>query len=133
MSALEPLFSDLAFQIVLQRELAIAILFAGALIVALGGLQFRRVGTTVNPMKPQSSSGLVVTGLYSVSRNPMYVGFVLFLFAWGVYLGNFLSFSVLPVFVWLMNRMQIVPEEKILEQHFQDQYRDYKKRVRRWI
>jgi len=44
---------------------------AGAVTSALGVISFRRAGTTVNPMKPESSSSLVTSGIYRLTRNPM--------------------------------------------------------------
>ena len=51
-----------------------------------GVVAFRRAKTTVNPLKPASASSLVSGGIYKVTRNPMYVGMLLFLFAWAMFL-----------------------------------------------
>ena len=57
-------------------------LFAAGVLFSLGGfVAFRRARTTVNPMKPESASSLVGSGVYRVTRNPMYVGLLLVLVA----------------------------------------------------
>ena len=116
-----------------QLAISLAIFFIGLFIVFIGGYQFRMKSTTVHPLKPEDSSQLVTAGIYRLSRNPMYAGFFLFLLAWAVFLGSFVTFFVLPVFIIIMNKIQIAHEEMILQQKFGDDYLEYKKRVRRWI
>src|SRR5262245_21211166 len=62
-----------------RRLLATAFAFAGFITAASGVLAFRRSKTTVNPMKPASATSLVVSGIYTTTRNPMYLGFLLLL------------------------------------------------------
>ena len=75
---------------------------SGGFMALSGVVAFSRAGTTINPMKPGSSSSLVVTGIYSVTRNPMYLGVLLVLLAWAIYLANPLTVLFLPGFVWYM-------------------------------
>jgi protein-S-isoprenylcysteine O-methyltransferase Ste14 len=105
----------------------------GVIIPALGVLEFKRAKTTVNPTKPQSTSSLVRTGIYSRTRNPMYLGFFLFLVGWAIAMANLVPFVVLPVFVLYMNRYQIKPEERALSAIFGDEFRTYCSQVRRWV
>ncbi len=51
-----------------------------------GTIAFRRAKTTINPLKPENSSSVVTSGVYRLTRNPMYVSFTLILVAWMVYL-----------------------------------------------
>jgi protein-S-isoprenylcysteine O-methyltransferase Ste14 len=106
---------------------------SGGFIALLGVVAFSRAGTTVNPMKPGSSSALVEAGIYSVTRNPMYLGLLLVLLAWAIYLADVLTVLFLPGFVWYMNRYQIEPEEKALASLFGPEFTAYAARVRRWI
>jgi protein-S-isoprenylcysteine O-methyltransferase Ste14 len=104
------------------------------LCIALSGVvAFRRAGTTINPMKPGSSSSLVEAGIYSVTRNPMYLGVLLLLLAWAIYLANVLTVLFLPGFVWYMGRYQIEPEERALTALFGPEFTAYAARVRRWM
>src|SRR5215208_7891980 len=101
-----------------HQVMAGCIAATGAVISGLGVALFRLAKTTVNPMKPESSSSLVQSGIYRLTRNPMYLGFFLVLMAWAVYLSNALAFLILPVFIAYMNRFQIEPEERALRALF---------------
>lgn len=105
----------------------------GIVCIVLGVIQFSVKKTTVNPHKPEDSTFLVSSGIYSISRNPMYLGMLILLVFYGLFLGNGLVFLVLPIFVWYMNSFQIKPEEEMMIQLFGDEYVDYKKKVRRWL
>jgi protein-S-isoprenylcysteine O-methyltransferase Ste14 len=116
------------------RLLVVAVLGAIGVVVALSGvLSFRRARTTVNPLKPETSAALVSTGVYSFTRNPMYLGMVLVLFAWAVYLSSILSLAGPAFFALYITRFQIVPEERVLDGLFGPSFVEYKKRVRRWL
>lgn len=106
---------------------------AGGLICMTGVVQFRKVRTTVNPVNPASASSLVTSGIYKVSRNPMYLGFLLILLAWAFFLSNAYSAAAIPFFVFYMNRFQIVPEERALARLFGHEFTAYASKVRRWI
>jgi protein-S-isoprenylcysteine O-methyltransferase Ste14 len=112
---------------------AVGAIVIGLAVVGMGVFSFRRAKTTVNPMKPDSSSALVVTGIYRLTRNPMYLGFLWILLGWGIFLSNVLAFLALPVFVLYMNRFQIEPEERALTRLFGQTFVTYVNHVRRWI
>jgi protein-S-isoprenylcysteine O-methyltransferase Ste14 len=95
--------------------------------------QFFRYHTTPNPIHPERVSALVTEGAYRYSRNPMYLGLLILLCGWAVYLGSISPLLLLPLFIFTINNMQIRCEEKLLEEKFSMAYRDYKQRVRRWI
>lgn len=105
----------------------------GTVTCLAGVASFRAKKTTVNPMKPRSTSSLVVSGIYRYSRNPMYLGFLLILLGWAAFLSNVSAFLVLPAFVMYMNRFQIDPEERALDSLFGDAYAEYRTAVRRWL
>ena len=92
---------------------AIIFVLAGAGFSLAGVTSFRRAKTTVNPMKPETATSLVSSGIYSVTRNPMYVGLLLVLIAWAIYLSS--AWGLLgPVgFVLYISRFQIAPEERV--------------------
>jgi protein-S-isoprenylcysteine O-methyltransferase Ste14 len=121
------------FQFRSQALVAGAFVFVGMIVSMLGVIEFRRAKTTVNPTKPTSSSSLVEGGIYKWTRNPMYLGFLLVLSGWAVWLGNYVGFAVLPAFVTYMNSFQIWPEERALESIFGEEFARYRSQVRRWI
>jgi protein-S-isoprenylcysteine O-methyltransferase Ste14 len=112
---------------------ALALVLAGALVAAAGVVAFRRHKTTVNPFTPDQSSSLVTMGVYRFSRNPMYLGFLLALAGWAVYLASWPAALWLPAFVLYMNRFQIQPEERALLERFGQQFVTYSKTTRRWL
>lgn len=116
-----------------RAVLATALALAGGAISLSGTVAFRRAKTTVNPMKPQSTSSLVTTGVYGFTRNPMYLGLLFVLVAWAAFL--FSPWTLLgPLgFVFYMNRFQIEPEERALATLFGAAFTTYKTKVRRWL
>jgi protein-S-isoprenylcysteine O-methyltransferase Ste14 len=117
----------------LTTGLAIGLCGLGIAIALAGVAEFRRARTTVDPTDPAKSSTVVKSGVYRYTRNPMYLGFLLVLVAWAVYLSNFFA-SIGPlIFVLYMNKFQIGPEERILETRFGVSFVTYLRSVRRWI
>ena len=122
-----------AFVVPARIQFAMILAIIGAATSTLGVVAFRRASTTVNPMKPEAASSLVHSGIYTVTRNPIYLGLLLILAAWGLFLANALVFLLLPVFIGYMNRFQIRPEERALTALFGQAFVAYTARVRRWI
>lgn len=112
--------------------IAIFCLIAAILLVA-SALRFRSVKTTVNPLKPETSSSLVSSGVYRFTRNPMYLAMVLLLCAWGMYLGNLWVFTFVFLYGAYLDRFQIQPEERALAALFGEEFSAYKRNVRRWL
>jgi protein-S-isoprenylcysteine O-methyltransferase Ste14 len=98
-----------------------------------GLVSFVRAKPTVNPIKPASTSSLVITGVYRVTRNPMYLGLLLVLLGWATVLANGVAFLLAPLFVLYINRFQIAPEERVLSAKFGAEFSAYQARVRRWL
>jgi protein-S-isoprenylcysteine O-methyltransferase Ste14 len=98
-----------------------------------GGISFRLAKTTVNPLKPESASSLVVSGVFKISRNPMYVGFALLLLAWCVYLSAPVLIMIVLLFTTVITRFQIIPEERAMLKLFGDEFVAYQQSVRRWL
>lgn len=109
----------------------IGLIALGILIIASPALSFRRSDTTIIPF--QESSSLVVSGMFRVTRNPMYLGMVTILTGVAVLTGSLSPFVMPILFVPVLNRRVIRHEEVMLEQAFGDEYRDYMKQVRRWL
>ncbi|WP_177181236.1 methyltransferase family protein [Parapedobacter koreensis] len=78
-------------------------------------------------------TALVTIGVYRFSRNPIYLGMVLLLIGWTVMLMNWIGIIGVVVFAGFVTKFQIIPEEKMLDHIFGNEYRRYASRVRRWI
>lgn len=119
---------------IVVRLVAAAVVAIFAAFFALAGVvSFRRAKTTINPVNPENASSLVSSGIYRVSRNPMYVGLALLLVAWAVYLSSLWSLVGVLGFILYVNRFQITPEERALTAIFGDQFLSYQAQVRRWL
>ncbi len=92
---------------------------------------FARAGTPLVPF--ETSTVVVKTGLYRLTRNPMYLGMVLALVGVALLLGSVASLAPIPVFAWFIGRYFIRPEEVFLEGLFGAEYLEYKAQVRRWL
>jgi protein-S-isoprenylcysteine O-methyltransferase Ste14 len=106
---------------------------AGISITIAGVLAFRRGATTVDPHNIENASALVSNGPYRFTRNPMYLGMVFVIAAWSLGIGTLIGLVVAEVmFVAVMTRLQIQPEERMLSSKFGVVYDQYCTRVRRW-
>lgn len=112
---------------------AVIISLIGLGISMAGIMAFKQAQTTPNPRNPGAASTLVTSGVYSFTRNPMYLGILLMLIAWAVFLGNALSLLFAFVFALYIHRYQIRPEERFLQEKFGPDFTSYKARVRAWI
>lgn len=127
------IMSSLQFSFNGSTALAIGLGVIGLGSGIMGVAEFKKAQTTINPHTPEKSTNLVTRGIYQYTRNPMYVGLVLILLGWALYLSHFLAFVLVPVFMLYMTRFQIQPEERMMEQKFGKRYQTYLKKVRRWI
>lgn len=115
------------------RIVAASLALTGLAIAIFGVASFRRAKTTVNPLQPSAASSLVIAGIYRFTRNPMYLGMLLVLLGWAVFLANAFAWVFPVVYVPLMNRLQIIPEEKALAAKFGFPFTNYQSQVRRWL
>ncbi len=95
--------------------------------------KFGRAKTTVNPTKPDTASTLVTTGIYAISRNPMYTALAFLLLAIATAIANTISLLILPAFILYLTRFQIIPEERALTKIFGPEYTAYQQKTRRWL
>jgi protein-S-isoprenylcysteine O-methyltransferase Ste14 len=117
----------------IRTAIAIGIIVLAVAIIVTAIVGFRKAKTTVDPMHPEAASAIVTTGVYRLTRNPMYLGFLLALIAWAAFLGNVVSALLPLIFVAYMNRFQISPEERELRKRFGAPYEAYLRSVRRWL
>jgi protein-S-isoprenylcysteine O-methyltransferase Ste14 len=109
-------------------------LYALALLVAWSGIRtFALSRTSFDPHRPEKASALVTSGIFRVSRNPMYLSMALALLGWAARLGRpWLLLGPLG-FVLYLTRFQIRAEERVLAEKFGAEYEDYRRRTRRWL
>lgn len=124
---------ELDVPMLIRITLAASIALVGGAFSLAGVISFRRAKTTVNPMKPEKASSLVTSGIYAITRNPMYVGLFLVLVGWAAFLSSALALAGPVAFVLYIGRFQITPEERVLSTIFGSEYIEYQTRVRRWL
>lgn len=112
---------------------AILLLVVGLVVAGAGVRTVARARTTVNPLKPETTTALVTHGVYDRTRNPMYLGMATVVLAWSAWLGTLAGLIGMPLFVLYINRFQIVPEERALSRLFGADFAAYRARVRRWL
>ena len=95
--------------------------------------EFRKFKTTINPLAPEKASSIVTTGIFSKTRNPMYLGMLILLIGWAIFNGAIIGLFVLPLFWAYITRFQIMPEERALIGRFGQEYLDYLKKVKPWL
>ena len=122
-----------ADQFALNAVLATILVIAGIVVPVLGIRQFRRTQTTINPLKPNTASNLVTSGIFRLTRNPMYLGMVLLALSSAIYYGS--AWCLIPVvaFIAFITRFQILPEERAMGSLFSTEFDAYKANTRRWI
>ncbi|MBL4775730.1 MAG: isoprenylcysteine carboxylmethyltransferase family protein [Mariprofundus sp.] len=120
---------SLAFKYIVSFNfLGIGLMFMGSALIS-----FREAKTTLNPMRPDDCSTLVTSDVYQITRNPMYVGMLLMLIAYAVFLANAYTLVLLIAFVLYLNRFQILPEEQALTAIFGEDFLSYQAKVHRWL
>ncbi len=113
--------------------LAVFALIVAAVVLAVALMTFRRHQTTMNPLNPNNTTNLVTTGIYAYSRNPMYLSMFFVLLGWGFYLGHLSTAFGIALYFVAITRLQILPEEKILERKFGSDYTEFLSSSRRWL
>ena len=125
--------TGLSFPLSARPALALPLVALGIAVALSGVVAFRSKRTTVSPLTPSACSSVVSSGVYRLSRNPMYLGFFLALVGWALYLSNAAAVLLLPAFVAYMTQYQIKPEERALLAKFGAEFAEYMARVRRWV
>jgi len=113
------------------RLLGFVSLVAGIVLNLVADQAFRRHKTTVKPF--EKSTALVTGGIFGLTRNPMYLGMELILLGGAIALGSLTPFLAVVGMGVLFDRIFIIPEEIMLEEIFGQAFRDYCRRVRKWI
>ncbi len=110
----------------------------GFIFIALGMMMnliadkdFHQMQTTVKPF--EESSVLVTSGVFQISRNPMYLGFVFILMGIAILLRSLSPYLVISTFAFLIDRTYVRVEEGMLAKKFGTTWDAYKAKTRRWL
>ena len=121
------------FSIELPTLLGYIIIVAGLIIIFVAAKQFKAANTTINPTKPETASVLVSNGVFSYSRNPMYLGMLIIIIGFSI-IHNLIAIIVfMPLWIIYMINFQIIPEEEAMKILFKEEFLNYSKKTRRWI
>ena len=104
---------------------------AGVVLVVLAAQEFRRARTTIIPHL--APSHLITSGIFSRTRNPIYLADALILTGFVVLIGAWPSLVLVPLFVLWIDRRFIRDEEARLRTAFPDEFGAYEQKVRRWL
>jgi protein-S-isoprenylcysteine O-methyltransferase Ste14 len=96
---------------------------AGLLFIALAAMEFRRHKTTIVPH--ETPARLITSGIFKRTRNPIYLGDALILAV--------LALPLIPVFVWVIEKRFIEPEENRMRRTFRADFARYCDKTRRWV
>lgn len=125
-------WAPLDFPATVLSEVAGLLLILLSLLLVFSAIpQFRKHGTSVDVYKPTTT--LVTSGVFRFTRNPMYLSLTLLYIGLSILFDNLWIFLMVVPAVLMVSFLNIRREEGELEAQFGDDYRDYKRRVRRWI
>lgn len=103
----------------------------GSVLNLIADKDFKKYNTTVKPF--EKSTVLITNGVFTITRNPMYLGMALLLLGAVMIVGSLSPYICVIVFIILMDNVFIKAEEKQLAEVFGKQWEEYKQKVRRWI
>ena len=113
-------------------DLAGGLLVGGGVLLALVAIvQMRQAGTTVIPHL--DAYALVTNGVFSRSRNPIYLGDAMVLAGLILFWGNWVALPLVPLFMWVIADRFIGPEEARLAARFGPAWTQWAARTRRWL
>jgi protein-S-isoprenylcysteine O-methyltransferase Ste14 len=112
-------------------KLGLALAFLPWVLPVWAAIRFHREGTEINPISP-TNRALIVDGPYRYTRNPMYLGHLIFMAGLALTFRSWLGLVILVVnAVWFDHRVR--GDEKHLRALFGAAYDDYCRRAKRWI
>ncbi len=123
--------SDLQFQLRITKIGGITLLIIALFFLFRSLRQFFLSKNTIILIKPASS--LQTTGVYKISRNPMYVGLAIVYLGITCLIGNWWNIILFPLLLLIVQEYIIKREEKYLELEFGQDYEEYTRKVRRWL
>lgn len=102
----------------------------GVVLMVLAVTEMRRQKTTLMPH--ETPSRLVQSGIFTRSRNPIYLGDILVLAGLILYFDAVLALPLVPVLTWVLEKRFIIGEENRMRLAFRSDWARYEQKVRRW-
>ena len=124
-------FSIALFDTTLFLILGVVFISMGIIILLPALIKFFKTKNTLITIKPANS--LQTLGIYSISRNPMYIGLLSIYIGIAFFKGNYWTFMLIPIMIFVVTYFVILKEEKYLDRAFGVDYKAYRQKVRRWI
>jgi protein-S-isoprenylcysteine O-methyltransferase Ste14 len=106
------------------------VIFSGFVLVGKVWELFKKHKTT---LEFEESAVMITEGMFSKSRNPMYIGMFMLLCGLAMCFGNLFSLLTPVGFILLIRFLFIPKEERLMENKFGEKYLLYKQKVRRWL
>jgi protein-S-isoprenylcysteine O-methyltransferase Ste14 len=113
------------------RWLGFFLVAMAVLLVGIALLHFRRARTAIEPWHPTTT--VIQSGIYRYSRNPIYLSFCIATIGAALLIDSWWGLIAVAPLVYLLQLLVIRKEESYLQTKFGDPYRDYLRRVRRWL
>ncbi len=109
----------------------VALIVAGIALIVLARREFARYGQPTDPGRP--TGRIVTTGIFAISRNPLYLGCAVLLAGLALAFNAFWILVLLAPALVACHTVLIAPEEKYLSAKFGEEYRAYAASVHRWL
>lgn len=125
------------FDMGLSLQHPITLFFAGLLVgggvvlTLLAVYEFRRHQTTIIPH--QEPAQLIQSGVFSRSRNPIYLSDILILTGLILWWDAVVSLILVPIFFWILEQRFVIPEENRMRRIFRADFARYAQKTRRWV
>ena len=103
----------------------------GLVLILAAAWSFFRHSTTIIPH--QTPARVIQSGVFALTRNPIYLGDALILAGCCLVLGAFLGLILVPVFMWWITVRFITDEEGRMRAAMPDEFMKYERKVRRWM
>jgi protein-S-isoprenylcysteine O-methyltransferase Ste14 len=110
--------------------IAFAIFLAGFVITVITSSALKKDLIFGLPRKEQHT--LQTKGMYSLSRHPFYMGFLMVMFSSVLFIPNLINIACFAL-AWILHHIIMIREEQFLASKYGDEYRNYMQRVRRYF
>jgi len=123
--------SDTLFHLLATKIAGVIFLITALFFLVRSLRQFFLTKNTLILIKPASS--LQTTGIYGITRNPMYVGLAIVYLGVTCFIGNWWNIILFPLLFLIVQEYIIKREERYLNLEFGKEYDEYRRIVRRWL